>query len=249
MSLGGLIKDLRIQKNISQLDVSFAMGWKEPSRLSRIEHGKHTNPPLPLIKNIMEAMKLSGEEKNEVLLAGNFLPTETEISQIQTKMHPLLKELPFPVYLMDYSWRVIYMNNKMYELFDIPVKKQEQIEGEFPNILELLFKLSSYNEERKQFLLQTLALFQYEQRDRSRQKWHQELVKKMMRNELFRELWPLAQKQVNKGLNFDDVFRKYKIKVNRKNLEFLVVNSKLKDDPRYILESYIPANKTSLQYL
>lgn len=44
-TLGGLLKDYRLQKNLSQLEIAFAMGWKEPSRLSRIEQGKIGNPP------------------------------------------------------------------------------------------------------------------------------------------------------------------------------------------------------------
>jgi len=32
-TLGGLIKDYRLQKNISQIEIAFVLGWREPSRL------------------------------------------------------------------------------------------------------------------------------------------------------------------------------------------------------------------------
>ena len=74
-TLGGYIKDLRLQKNISQLEIAFALGWKEPSRLSRIEQGKVGNPPRELIDKLIDAMTLSEEEKNQLLVIGNYLPT------------------------------------------------------------------------------------------------------------------------------------------------------------------------------
>jgi len=36
-TLGGLIKDFRIKKRLSQFDVSLRIGWKDTSRLSKIE--------------------------------------------------------------------------------------------------------------------------------------------------------------------------------------------------------------------
>ncbi len=64
-TLGGLIKDYRLQKNLSQMEVVFSLGWKEPSRLSRIEQGRVGNPERKMMDRIIVALKLSEEEKND----------------------------------------------------------------------------------------------------------------------------------------------------------------------------------------
>lgn len=58
-TLGGLIKDYRIKKRLSQIDVSVRLGWKESSRISRIE-----------------------QEKGYFLLVGGYLPTDNEVQNI-----------------------------------------------------------------------------------------------------------------------------------------------------------------------
>src|SRR5258706_10528973 len=95
-TLGGLIKDLRLQKNISQLEIAFALGWKEPSRLSRIEQGKNASPPRFLIENIMDAMKLTEEERYHLLMAGNYMPTDEEVEKARQKINPYLEAWLFP---------------------------------------------------------------------------------------------------------------------------------------------------------
>jgi len=43
-TLGGLIKDYRIKKRLSQLEVSLRIGWKDTTRLSKIEQGRVGKP-------------------------------------------------------------------------------------------------------------------------------------------------------------------------------------------------------------
>ena len=64
-TLGGLIKDYRLQKGISQLDIAFSLGWKETSRLSRIEQGRTEKPDRELLDKIIRALNLEEEEKNK----------------------------------------------------------------------------------------------------------------------------------------------------------------------------------------
>ena len=63
-SLGGLLKDYRLQKNLSQLEIAFSLGWKDTSRLSRIEQGRIDKPQRKLIDKICQIMELKREEKN-----------------------------------------------------------------------------------------------------------------------------------------------------------------------------------------
>lgn len=252
ITLGGLIKNFRLQKNLSQLEVSFALGWKEPSRLSRIEQGVNRNPPRLLINDIIEAMKLSEEEKNEVLIAGNYLPSEKEITSAQKKAHRLLKEWPFPAYVMDYSWRVIYMNQKMYELYEIPAKIQEAIENTQPNLIDLLFqsKFSISQLQQEDFLLKVLIEFQYEQKERTKETWYKDLIRRNMRNEMFKDLWVKSQK-TRLEYNFTTPILQNVSKMKekrRKHLNFYIFPIKISEDPRFHIISLSPANSQTFKY-
>ena len=90
-SFGGLLKDFRIRKDLSQRDVAYAMGWSEPSRLSRIEQGKTKKPTRENVHQLFEAMRLSKIERNKLLLAGGYLPTEEELMR-ELKRERLLVE-------------------------------------------------------------------------------------------------------------------------------------------------------------
>src|SRR3990172_10417662 len=95
-TLGGLIKDYRLQKGISQLDIAFALGWKESSRLSRIEQGKTERPTREILDKIIKALDLEEEEKNFLLLTAGYLPTEEEIQNVKKETAAILNEWQYP---------------------------------------------------------------------------------------------------------------------------------------------------------
>src|SRR3989344_6887474 len=112
-TLGGLLKDYRLQKNISQLEISFAVGWKEPSRLSRIEQGRVGRPKRVLLEKIMDSMKLSQEERNRLLLTGGYMPTDEEVEDIRNKVKKTLDEWKYPAVVLDFTWRIVSQNREM----------------------------------------------------------------------------------------------------------------------------------------
>src|SRR3989344_6947150 len=204
-TLGGLIKDLRLQKNISQLEIAFALGWKEPSRLSRIEQGKVGNPSREFIVKLTNAMHLTEEERNQLLVVGNYLPTKEEIELARKKIIPIIDSWQFPATCYDYTWRIIYTNQKLYKLLDISPRQQKEMEYRLPSIIEAIFdpnfilnrtKHPKELQERKKYLLRVLLHYLYEQRVRTGERWYQDLIKRMMNNSLFRELWPQALQQL-----------------------------------------------------
>src|SRR3989344_8991963 len=109
-TLGGYIKDLRLQKNISQLEIAFALGWKEPSRLSRIEQGRVGKPKRKLLDKIMDTMNLKVEERNHLLLVGNYIPTEEEVGFMAGLVKEELTKWKFPVVIFGFTWRLIKAN-------------------------------------------------------------------------------------------------------------------------------------------
>jgi transcriptional regulator with XRE-family HTH domain len=257
-TLGGLIKDLRLQKNISQLEIAFALGWKEPSRLSRIEQGKNTSPPRFLIENIMNAMKLTEEERSQLLVAGNYLPSKDEIEEAKKKIKPIVDGWLFPASAMDYTWRVIHTNQQLLNLYDISKAWGEQIEEETPWIHEIVFhpdflpNKTKSDEEfkvRKEFLRTMLIQFQNAQKTRTREKWYLDHIKDMMNNSLFREIW--LKSQHNRGLNVVNYAEKTvtkKLGKERVELNFYFFMQPLFGDPRFFIEFYLPSDLATFQY-
>ncbi|KKP59860.1 MAG: hypothetical protein UR52_C0002G0088 [Candidatus Gottesmanbacteria bacterium GW2011_GWA1_34_13] len=254
----GLIKDYRLQKNISQLEVAFAMGWSEPSRLSRIEQGKVSNPSREFLEKLMIIMKLEEEEKNDLLLIGNYLPSSDEINSVKKIYQPFINNWPYPVVVLDFSWRIIDINIVHIKIYRVPKNLLEQIKKHQINLLEIVFDEDyMLNKEIKNkelvdwhiVLENMLIQFISSQKTRTKEDWYISLIKKMMSNKLFRELWQKAQlfKEVGIVRNFglkkllhpDD---------NNKRLEFTFFIEPLMIDPRFQIELHVPANKETFDY-
>src|SRR3989344_5536505 len=101
-SFGGLLKDFRTRKNFSQKEIAYAMGWRETSRLSRIEQGITKKTNRETIDRILNILQLERNKKGQLLLAGGYLPTEEEIKQIRMEVQPLLDKWKYPAYLLDF---------------------------------------------------------------------------------------------------------------------------------------------------
>lgn len=257
-TLGGLLKDYRLQKNISQLEISFGVGWKEPSRLSRIEQGHVGRPKRPLLERIMDAMKLSEEERNRLLLVGGYLPTDEEIEKVRKKVKSLVDEWEYPASVMDYSWRVIYENNVLQKLFNIGKKQEQLLRKEKPNSITIVFdpefilnKGDNLNKEREDYLVRMLAHFRDAHKDRTKEKWYVELIATMMNNALFKKLWQRAQ-QYKLDQQIVDVSHfggKYILPTDTKkrlHLYFFIVP--VFGDPRFTIEFHTPADLETFKY-
>src|SRR4030066_701251 len=109
-TLGGLIKDFRIQKRISQLEVATKMGWSDTTRLSKIEQGRTGKPTRSVTDRILDALSISESEKNELLLFGGYIPDLTEIKQAIKDMSEKIDNWSYPSYLIDFTWRLLYSN-------------------------------------------------------------------------------------------------------------------------------------------
>src|SRR3989344_730746 len=250
-TLGGLLKDYRLQYNISQLEVALALGWKETSRLSRIEQGKIFKPTRELLERIMDAMRLKEEEKNQLLYIGNYLPTREEIVKIQKIMSPIIEKIPYPVAVFDFSWRTMINNQVLYKLFKVNISQQKYIHTLNPNIIEIVFDLrfmlnvdlkKEYKKSRRQFLHNMLVQFLFEQRSRRKEKWFLDLIKKMMPNPIFLVAWQEAIK-----LNFTpQMFLPTKSVFHPESgqeLNLYLSTHPLNIDPRFFLELNIPADR------
>ncbi len=245
-SFGGLLKDFRLRKNLSQKEVAYALGWTEASRLSRIEQGKVANPPRDFIDRLCTIMKLEEEEKNQLLLAGNYLPTDKEIADIKKEISPILQQWPYPAVLIDFSWRIIEESEKFKKIYFLEGKARSY-EYILENLFDQNFPQNKYlkGDEFKQWqneLIRVVAHYQYQQKTRTKEDWYTKHIKKMMNNSLFKQIWQKAL--VTKNIDIIDNFGYQSVviskdKTKRYNYYFFILP--LFKDPRFDVELYMPA--------
>jgi transcriptional regulator with XRE-family HTH domain len=253
-TLGGLIKDYRLQKNMSQLDIAFALGWKESSQLSRIEQGRVEKPGKKLVESLANIMELKPSEKNDLLLAGSYLPTEKEIEEIREQAAPIIENWNYPAYILDFSWRMICYNKEAAWVYDLDSNAKKQIYKNHPRTLEVVFdkdfiqnKYAKGKELEKwhQFLHAKIVLFKYAQRTRTKESWYIKHVRELMKqNKLFREIWASA-KLPESEVGLADYERKTLINMRdkSKNLEFHLFKNSFLQDPRFEVNFHVPDNK------
>lgn len=198
-TLGGLIKDFRIKKRLSQLEISLRIGWSDTTRLSKIEQGRVGRPTRPTLDKIMDALDLNEHEKGEMLLASNLIPTKKEVGEVLKRLESKLKEFDCPLMLVDFSWNVFYMNDECRKLYKVSDENYKSIEKNNPNWLEMLFLKDSFkNSQIKSGYSQSdlkplkefeIAHFKYEQEGNDKERWFRNLLLKLSENLEFRELW------------------------------------------------------------
>lgn len=258
-TLGGLMKDYRLQKNISQMEIAFAMGWTEPSRLSRIEQGTTKKPSREIVDRLIQILKLDRFEKGQLLLAGGYLPTRQEIEEISLETQSLLDNWSYPAYLFDFSWRLINWNKHAARVYAIDSKMAKFIKQNLPWATGLLFDQNffqnKYLKDKKEIetwhnlLLEKLVKFKYLNRTRAGEKWYQELIGKMMKNKLFAELWQKVHLLPEKT-GIIDYERKTLIdpQNTNKRFSFHLFRSQLLQDMRFEIIYHIPADSETLNF-
>lgn len=257
-TLGGLIKDYRTQKGISQLDIAFALGWKETSRLSRIEQGRMEKPSRELVDKIIEAIGLKEEEKNTLLLTGGYLPNETEIIKVKEAVNKTLQEWPYPAGMIDFSWRLIDGNDHINDLFHLPPGIKKNIYKSEVRVLDLIFndslqktKLNDIeNPKMVMFMRSVLMEFKYEQRHRTKEKWYIEHIRKLMNYEIFRTLWVQTKARDEENI----ILGKYSTKTFQnpqdpsKLLRFYIFVVPVLQDPRFEVELHTPIDLETYRF-
>ncbi len=258
-SLGGLIKDFRLQKGISQFDIAFAMGWKEPSRLSRIEQGKVSKPPREIVERLGQAMQLNPTEKNSLLLVGNYLPSEEEIVQIRQELQPQLLKWPYPATVLDFSWRVIDQNGENVSVYQQSKEQSKMVQNNHLRILDIFFA-EDFSQNRllpeeeannwHKFLSTLIFQFKYEQKHRTNEKWYIEHIKRLMNNKLFREIWSQVQQPEEPVDYVGKHAMKRILKPGTKNqfLHFYLFVVPVLKDPRFEMEMLVPSDLETYQY-
>ncbi|KKR81308.1 MAG: hypothetical protein UU73_C0003G0128 [Candidatus Daviesbacteria bacterium GW2011_GWA1_41_61] len=251
-TLGRLIKDHRLRKRLSQLEISLRIGWRDTTRLSKIEQGRVGKPLRKTVDKIMEALDLNKQERGEFLLVGGYLPTDEEIKKVIKLVKERINTWPYPAYLLDFSWRVLCLNQHTIDIFKLPSALKSISFKKAPNLLEFLFspkevlpvKIEKGDDDKsvQPFPIAQVAQFKVEQNGRDNEKWYKDLIKKLMQNEQFRQVWPKVDpKQYHKKL----LDYEYKVITwpdkSHKTFRFHIFTSRLIQDQRFQVVLYLTA--------
>lgn len=259
VSLGGLIKTYRINRRLSQFDVASAIGWKDTSRLSKIEQGR-VKPTRQIVEKIISALNLNPEEGNAILFAGNYVPTNEEIKKILSDFRKIIDNWPYPAYLIDFTWRFLYCNRQNSYVFHVPEKVRLKLPQLKPNLLEYpffpkeIFPVAVYKGEDestvKPFTIAQVAQFKIEQRYNLTEPWCKKLISHMMRYDEFRKIWSeIKVKDYQKKLldyEFKIVEGEWGGRLNK--LKFHIFTSRVIDDPRFQSVLYVPADLNTKKF-
>lgn len=259
-TLGGLIKDYRLQKRLSQMEVSLSVGWKDTSRLSKIEQGRVGKPKRATIERVIKALDLTDQEKGEFLLVGGYLPTDLEIKNIIKEVGGKVDDWPYPAYIMDFSWRGIHSNKLNILIFNLPIEWINYFNKMKPNVLSFPFlpkdqfpvEVEKGEDQKnvKPFKIAQIAAFKTENAKYTNESWYQKLIQSLMENDEFRETWSgVDQKMYHKKLldyEYKRITGLYEEK--KRSVEFHILTAKVIIDPRFQVVLYYPADNFTKEY-
>lgn len=247
-TLGGLIKDYRIKKRLSQLEVSMRIGWKDTTRLSKIEQGRVGKPTRETVDKIIKALDLNGQEKGEFLLIGGYLPTDEEIIKMVRQFKVRINNWPYPAYMIDFSWRSLFLNEATGKDLGIPSEILRQAIKNKYNLLEfvgapkvvLASELYKGDDEYnlQHFDVAQIAQFKVEQIGREKDSWYKKLIAKLSKNEYFRKQWIQVKPQSYHKKLLDYEYKE--VRWPDKIFKYHVFTSRLIEDQRFQLVLYLP---------
>ena len=198
-ALGGLIKEFRIKKRLSQQDISLLVGWKDTTRLSKIEQSRVGSISREILGKIMDALNLNENERARMLFASGIVPTKEESKQLINKLKKSLSYINAPLYIVDFAWNTIYINDLAKKLFMIADNEYEYINSKMPNWMELVFLRKTFSKVairegyNKEALYPydefQLAYFKDELAPYAQDRWYKDLLFRLSKDEHFRKLW------------------------------------------------------------
>ncbi len=247
-TIGGLIKDYRIRKRLSQIELSLKIGWNDSTRLSRIEQERAGTPERETVDKIISALGLNTQERGEFLLAGGYLPTEEEVELMVAQYKQRILDWRYPAYLMDFSWRILFLNKSTIDVFHF---SRDLLTGKPLFQLNLLdniimpLEVEVFKGDDKDSLLPLnrvlVSQFKAEHLGQENDKWYKQLVSNYLKNKNFYYLWEKYTAEV-----YHKKLREYEYKlVKEKNGStsiFHIFDSSLINDRRFTLVLYLPAN-------
>jgi transcriptional regulator with XRE-family HTH domain len=254
--LGSLIKKYRERAGLTQSEVAYKLGWTNPTLVSRIEQGVIKHPKRKTVDSLISAVDLKEAQKNQVLLAGGYLPEKKEIFKIVETIKQTADDWPYPSTIYDFSWRILYENKTTLELVYKNISDHKRVIEYNINVLDLIFNPDFNSQDNKftnpqnnTYLKLIVQQFVAEQKNRTHQKWYKDLIGRLMRFDEFAQLY----KEANATYDPRSVLgfmEEILVPISDKGvtLNFYSFNNPLVWDPRVVVEFYVPADDVTREY-
>lgn len=254
-TLGGLIKDYRIKKRLSQIDVSLRLGWKDTSRISKIEQGRVGKPNRQTAERIINALELNEQEKGHFLLVGGYLPTDEEVKKVIKEVKQKIDTWPYPAFLTDFTFRWLYANDKTFLALKMPVTQKPWVMKNKPNFLsfpflpkdQVLVEIMKGEDENnlKIFPIAQIATFKNENEKYQNETWYKKLIKELMQYDQFRIWWPKVDANMYHKKLFDYEYKTITGVHDGKKvtLKLHLSTAKVINDPRFQVVLCFSADK------
>lgn len=260
-TLGGLIKDHRLKKRLSQLEVSLRIGWSDATRLSKIEQGRVSKPTRKTLDKIMDALELDVHQRGEMLRVGTGIPTKDESDIALVPLIDGIKNVDYPVLIVDTFWTTYYVNEQFIKVWKLSNEAVDYINENHPNWLELLFLtnylndievMAGYSKTRlHSFKKYQISQFKYEQLDYISETWFIKLIHVLSENKEFERLWNETQ-PMNRAehLWYDYEFNQIMGSWDGKNMDLLFHVCTLRPtlDPRFNFIAHFPADEKTIEF-
>lgn len=252
-TLGGLMKDHRIKKRLSQLEVSLRIGWKDTTRLSKIEQGRVGKPTRKTLDKIMSALELNEKEQAEMLMAGNIIPNLEEAAAVLKKLKNFLNDFNTPIILLDFAWNIYFLNNFAKELYSLSKQEYELIskqanwfESHFTSEIFSKVRILGGNSKQdlKPFKEHIISHFKYEQSENLNEKWLKNIISNSSKDPDFRKLWTETNVSDKNYLDNFEVYQFQSTSNNKKQeMTFNIYSIKPAFDFRFTFLIYEPTDK------
>ncbi len=192
-TVGEIVRLLRTRRDLEQIELARACGWRDASAVSRIETDRIAPTRRTLIKladNLGDGVVngSSDDVRAWLFLAAGILPTADDIARVSESI-PAIEGWAQPALVLDFGWNVWRANHPIISWLALP----PDFVGS--NLLEIMFgdtvraHLGSWWTSAA---VEALRQFRGETDNRRDQRWHRALLARLNADRRFAELWDAA---------------------------------------------------------
>jgi len=196
-TVGEIVRTLRSRRDLEQVELARACGWRDASAVSRIETDRirpTRRTLLKLAENLADpaVTGTAKEIRAWLFLAAGILPTAREVEELSAQI-PDLESWQYPASVMDFGWHLWRTNEPFRRSIGIP----DRYAGAGRNYVEMFFQ--DEGPIRKQFgdlwiQLATVLVSQFHEdtTGRTGQRWFTKLLTQLKTLPDFEKLWDNA---------------------------------------------------------
>ncbi|HEX9713522.1 MAG TPA: helix-turn-helix domain-containing protein [Actinomycetota bacterium] len=244
-TVGEIVRILRGRRDLEQVELARACGWRDASAVSRIETDRirPTRRTLVKLANALADENTTGARQDIqawLFRAAGVLPTADEFQQLSEKL-PRIETWGQPAMIMDFGWTLWTANDLAVKMLGLPARYSGR------NYLELLFEapgsVRSHLGDRWELIAaSTLMEFRAETDRQADRRWRVKLIARLMSMPDFDHLWEASQPSPR-----GEVFQRRRYQ--RGDGAVAMVRLTLTADPRLVLTHIIPEDQAMTRTL